>query len=516
MMSMTWKEINPLARPQISRVTERVLEAAIDRPWASASDLAGATHLAVPHVHRALEELERAEIMAPFRDSSGAELKLSASSMRVTRWRLINSWPERLDAPLHQDWGLAYLLQRFPLVERFYPAANQLQDDSGDDPKQGLGRPIQFKWFQGAPWDAAVRYEKGWAAIFFSGILETEAHLRDRMVRLGPELMECTLTTAAYSDNIWAWPGLLVFVVPDQWQRELVRRVAGSYNFASQVQVRCISDNSVEGPEVLGTSSKWVGREPWPTEMGGWTLEQRLGSSLWLRKDSATIYHVLLALAEWPDSNTSFIRAYCRSRCDTQKLKSTLKYLHNQNFLSRVKDGKSYLYKLAGRAIDLLSRVEWIYGDDIPAAVGGAGARIAVHERQLRSSAEKFLDNGIPVHAGWRCRDHWGSGGIDPDAVILVQSGPYGPGWHMFEYERSARGKSGATKKLDGYMSNPRRRKCPAIFAVRDSTMEEHLHAVARDKQLPLLTTTFPRLKSCNVVGNTGCWSQYGKPVSLG
>ena len=145
-----------------------------------------------------------------------------------------------------------------------------------------------------------------------------------------------------------------------------------------------------------------------------------------------------------------------------------------------------------------------------------AGARIAVHERQLRSSAEKFLDAGIPAHAGWRCRDHWGSGGIDPDAVVLVQSGPYGPGWHMFEYERSARGKYGATKKLDGYMSNPRRRKYPAIFAVRDSTMEEHLHAVARDKQLPLLTTTFPRLKSCNVVGNTGCWSQYGKPVSLG
>ena len=512
---MTWKEINPLARPKISRVSEIVLEAAIDRPWASASDLAGATHLAVPHVHRALKELEKAGILAPFKDSSGAELRLSASYMRVTRWRLINAWPERLDAPLHQDWGLAHLLQRFPLVERFYPAANQLQDDSGEDQKQGLGRLIRFSWFQGAPWDAAARYEKGWAAFLFSGILETETHLRDRMARLGPEFMECTLTTASYSDNLWAWPGLLVFVVPDQWQRELVKRVVGSYNFASQVQVRCISDNSVEGPEVLGTSRKWVGQELWPTDMGGWTLEQRIGSSLWLRKDSATIYHILVALAEWPDSNTSFIRAYCRSRCNTEIIKSTLKYLYDQNFLSRDKEGKSYLYRLTGRAVDLLSRVEWIYGDDIPAAVGGAGARIAVHEQRLRSCAEKFLDNGIPVHAGWRCRDHWGSGGIDPDAVVLVQSGPYGPGWHMFEYERSARGKSGATRKLAGYKSDSRPRKDPALFAVRDSTMEEHLHEVARNKRLPLLTTTFPRLKSCGVVGDTGCWSQYGDPVSL-
>ena len=211
-------------------------------------------------VDRALGELERAGIMAPFRDSKGADLKLSATSRRVARWRLIDPWPERLDAPMHQDWGLAYLLQRFPLVETFYPAANRLQDDSTDDQKQGMGKLIQFKWFQGAPWDAAVRYEKGWAAIFFSGILETEAHLRDRMVRLGPELMECTLTTAAYSDNVWAWPGLLVFVVPDQWQRELVKRVAGSYIFAPHVQVHCISDDSVEGPELLGTSRKWVGQ----------------------------------------------------------------------------------------------------------------------------------------------------------------------------------------------------------------------------------------------------------------
>ena len=512
---MTWNKLNPLTRPKISRASEKVVNAAVDRPLASAPDLAGATHLALPNVNRALQELERAGIMAPLRDnSSGAELKLSATSRRVARWRLVNAWPERLDAPLHEDWGLAYLLQRFPLVERFYPAANQLQDDPGGERKHSLGELKKFTWFQGTPWDAAAQYENGWVACFFSGILETESHLRDRMLRLGPELMECTLTTAAYSDNIWAWPGLLVFVVPDQWQRELVKRVVDSYPFAPHVVVHCISDNSVEGPEVLGTSRKWVGQESWPTDMGGWTLERRVGSSLWLRQDSATIYHVLLALAEWPDSSTSFIRAYCRSRCNTEIIKSTLKYLYDQNFLSRDKEGKSYLYRLTGRAVDLLSRIEWIYGDDIPAAVRGAGARIALHEQGLRSCVEKFFDAGIPAHAGWRCRDHWGGGGIDPDAVILIRSGPYGPGWHMFEYERSARGRYGASKKLVGYLSESRR-KDPVMFAVRDSTMEEHLHQAARDKELPLLTTTFPRLKGGKIVGHPGCWSQYGDPVSL-
>ena len=512
---MEWKEIAPFSRPRISRDAETVVNSAIDRPLASAADLAAHTKIAAPLVHRALKELEKAGVMAPVKDSKGRTLKLGATEERVARWRLIGGWPTRLEAPMHEDWGIAYLLERFPILEHFYPAANGIQNLPSIDPKQLMGSLTRFTWFQGVPWDAAARYERGWAAFVYSGILETETHLRHRMNRLGPALMECTLTTAAVGDNTWAWPGLIVFIVPDQWQRELVRRVVKGFVFAHQVRVHCIADSSVEGPQQMGTSRKWIGQPLWPVDMGGWTLEQRVDGSPWARKGAVNIFHVLLCLAEWPDSSTSFVREYCRTRCDAQKIGSTLKYLHDHNFLSRVLDGKSYLYRLSGGGINLLSRIDWIYGDDIPAGVRGSSDRTVVHERQTRSIVQQFLTAGMPAHAGWRCRDHWGVGGINPDALILISGGPCGDGWHLLEVERSARGKSGAGRKLRGYLSEFRPRKEPVLFAVCDSTMENHLHEEAAEKNLPLLTTTFPRLKRTGAVGDTGCWSHYGKPVKL-
>ena len=63
-----------------------------------------------------------------------------------------------------------------------------------------------------------------------------------------------------------AWPGLLVFVVTDGWQRKLVFRVARSLGVERMVQVWCVDDGSVHGARAAVSSvgvRDVVGRWSW-------------------------------------------------------------------------------------------------------------------------------------------------------------------------------------------------------------------------------------------------------------
>ena len=72
-----------------------------------------------------------------------------------------------------------------------------------------MGALQSFQWFAGVSWDAAVRYERGWAAFFWSGLLQVEVRLREVMAELAEDLREYSVGPGP------AWPGLLVFVVRD-------------------------------------------------------------------------------------------------------------------------------------------------------------------------------------------------------------------------------------------------------------------------------------------------------------
>ena len=61
-----------------------------------------------------------------------------------------------------QPWALSQLLARLPPVEWFYQVAGSITS---------MGALQSFQWFSGVSWDAAVRYERGWAAFFWSGLL---------------------------------------------------------------------------------------------------------------------------------------------------------------------------------------------------------------------------------------------------------------------------------------------------------------------------------------------------------
>ena len=105
---------------------------------------------------------------------------------------------------------------------------------------------------------------------------------------------------------------------------------------------------------------------------------------------------------------------------------------------------------------------------------------------------------------------------IAPDAVIYLTESPYGPGWHYLEYERRARGKVRAERKLRGYGSPRRRDKWPVLFVVWDSVSEHVYQSLGRENRIKLITTTIPRLAMHELVDSPLCWSIYGQPVALG
>lgn len=169
-----------------------VLWAVIEMILSSAADISAVTGMPAPAVHRSLAVLQKESIVS--------SVPLGASRRRVARWRLVPAWAERLAVPWHEEWALAHLLARLPLVEWFYPAAAALS------PR--MGRVKKFLWFRGVSWDAAAQYQGGgWVMFLWSGLLETEAHLQKRLEKMGPHLVDHTMVKRSAPARGPAWPG---------------------------------------------------------------------------------------------------------------------------------------------------------------------------------------------------------------------------------------------------------------------------------------------------------------------
>ena len=85
-------------------------------------------------------------------------------------------------------------------MEWFYQVAGSITS---------IGALQSFQWFTGVSWDATVRYERGGAAFFWSGLPQVEVRLRQVLADLAEDLRGYPVGPDA------AWPGLLVFLVRD-------------------------------------------------------------------------------------------------------------------------------------------------------------------------------------------------------------------------------------------------------------------------------------------------------------
>ena len=469
------------------------------QPFSSADDTAVAMSVDDSLVSRRLNMLETRGLVDFY--------KLGATKPRVQRWYLTPDGMGHLevyDRLWNAEWGLARLLEVLPQVEWFYPISASLTDV--------LGPMIRFRWFRGVGWDAATRYQRGWVAFYWSSILQSEARIRETFSRLGTDLVEYNLIGSN------PFPSLMCFVVSDAWQKELVMRVARSFDLQDHVQIWTVADGSVSGAREPRPGRGWVGQILEEGDLGGWSLENRVERSLWSKPGGTSIYKLLDGVYEWPGMDIPFGERFLHQAPATGWVARHMAHLLKSGFLRRYKAGRSYSYVCHNPAFDLLSRRDRVNiqrpRKNRRHAQGPEERGLKTHERGLMDIMGSFYDAGLTVTNGARSWEHLGDAGIAPDGLVYLLSSPYGPGWHYLEYELRARSSKQAEDKIRGYASSRRGDRFPVLIGVRNDRMERIFQAKGAESGIRMLTTTVERLSRLSPL-DPGCWSMYGDAVSI-
>ena len=387
--------------------------------------------------------------------------------------------------------------------------------------------------------DAAVRYRDGWIAIFWSGILQKESAILDRLRDFGRDMVEL-------SDSFRpAWPGLLCFVVSDQWQRVLVERVAGQFGpLRDRVAVWCVADGSRTGASQPLDSRGRVRQRTYPRDMGGWPWERRVRQSPWARggksdpgeggpfhwerEGSVLTATILDILAQRSDCTTRMIREAMGEDDPHRSVHRRLKKMCDEELIewTRIGRERGYRYCLSSKGMDLLVKRDRVESPKArvkskapkPGNEEGRKKRRGsrqTHEEGVSWLLAQLMRAGVPVASGQRSWEHLGDGGIAPDAMAYIAASPYGPGWFYVELERSAKGKGRVGDKLEGY-SNPRRQdRFPVLVISMNDSAEANFQHIGAAAGLKMLTTTIGRLDALGFK-DPRCWSMYGEPVALG
>ena len=137
-------------------------------PLSSAAELAAIRVVTVSLVYNRLRSLRDLGIL----ESHG----LGSAAQRPLRFHLSLETQRDLGlehASWHQPGLLMQLLERLPALEAIYRMVAQIKD---------LGEIVDFQWLShdavaGGALDAAVRYERGWAALIYVGALRSQTEI---------------------------------------------------------------------------------------------------------------------------------------------------------------------------------------------------------------------------------------------------------------------------------------------------------------------------------------------------
>ena len=484
----------------------RVVRAVLELPLASAGDIAALQRRSVSGVHTRLRGLSGEKLGD---DRLVEPVSLGCSCRRVDRYFLTEYGQAEFGlsgVTWHQFGTLARLLERLTSVEWLYRVAAAIQD---------LGEFRAFQWVDGVSFDAAVRYERGWAVLFQAGLLRSERVFGERLEQIGDDL----LTLAAGIDL--PRPGLVCVVAADRWQVELVLRVVRRYGMEDWVRVRCVSDESWHGAEVPLASRGWVRQPAYLRTMSRGAWNRRVEGSLWASDGGQDAVRLLRAAAEWPGMPTRLARLKLEEKPAGRRAQNACTRLTGLALLERWKDRGGYRYRPSPSGMKLLAGLDRASEADARRRIqldrwekrGG----FEVHEYGLLEVAQQFAAAGLVIAAGWRDWEDLGEGGgIAPDAMGFLQDSPFGPTWAYIEYERSAISPSAAARKLRGYDSPLRSDDWPVLVVCRTDRAERNFQLAGAEKGIRMLTTTIPRLSKHGAVGNPDCWSWYGEPVAIG
>ena len=471
----------------------------VELPLASASDVSGLLNGDVSGAYARLWELHGAELVECH--------PLGATKSKVNRWWVTEHGLDALGLgglAWQQPWTLGQVLDRLPSAEWFYNLAFSMR---------GLGEFRNFQWFTGISWDAAARYDRGWVAFFWSGILQVEARLRALLGQLAGDLRSHSVDGGA------AWPALLVFVACDEWQQELVIQVTRLFGLEDMVQVWCVADGSVRGAHGGAGRGGWVFQEFEMRDMGGWSWPDRLADCLWSQGYGGGSNRLLSLVGEWPEMRSVFAGRALGGDVNSKHFLKVLRQLVDLRLVSRT-GGRKGRYRLTSRGYWVMAARDRVPNNvmlaGVKGPVGASARRLALHEDGVMQMVGSFSQVGLVTGAGWRWWEGLEGGAIVPDAMVYVGDGPFGPGWHFVEYERYVRGRFRAERKLRGYLAGDRRERWPLLIVVWNDEVEAVFHELGRAAGLMMLTATMDRMRRFGPAGNAECWSMYGQRVYLG
>ena len=297
---------------EISGGGRRLLDLLAELPLATTRDLTALAGVGSSVTYKRLGELRDLGLL----DSASLGWCCSLSM----RWFLTDmalSVLSRLGTTWHQEFSRCRLLERLPSVEWFYQVVSQIED---------IGPFEAFHWMNGVSLDAVACYQHGWVALFWSGSFQSEDWIASRLGRLARDLRDLSISLDA------PWPGLLAFVVNDEWQRELVYRAARRYHLEDQVAVWCARDGSRSGAAYCRASRGWVYQPVYFGDTGGWGWKRRLEASPWVEKRGEMLGRVLDIVSQWPGATLDMARQSLDEGSKGKSAQNSCKVLYDLGF----------------------------------------------------------------------------------------------------------------------------------------------------------------------------------------
>ena len=492
-------------RLPVKPAARRLAGVLVDMPLASSRDLAGVLEKGAPQLHSATTELEREGLVSHV--ELGSTLK---GTRKARRWFFTQKAVELFDGlPLtgHEEGNRAVKLNRIQILEWFYRIAGTWQT---------MGEVREFRWVDSGSLEAAVKYADGWIALCWSGVLETEGEITARFHQLAIDVDVMAREDAS------PWPGAIFFVVPDQWQGDLVKRAAAQFRLDHNVAIWRISDGVHTGPEELRVSRGWVHKPVALREIGDWGWDDRVNRAIWSQDDAPSLYRVFRVIAEHPGISQDLIRRSIGGHPAGNVVDRACRSLVRLDLAQTqtVPGERGLRYCLTSSGMDrfaMMERGTWnTYRDRVMHQSWVHLPRRRTHEDLVTAFIGVCKEAGVMAVPGWRYYENMGSlGAIAPDGILELVDSPFGPGQAYLEWERSARFPKRVGEKLRGYAALVRRDDRPVLVVCRDDRAEATFHEVAGEVPIPMLTATEKRLDDYGPLGNYHTWSFYGHMVKI-
>ena len=430
-----------------------------------------------------------------------ASEELNAGGAREERfWIPDDQWARIMDdrPPPHADGMVQWLWLNPPLISAVYRLVGMAAQAVPD-------RKLLFlRWLRSHPFEAVAQFSDGWAAFLWSGIWEDREHLEARLRKCSEEL-----DRRHWSGDLGTHrPGRIVFVVPHGWQAERVWRTVAGTAWESVSAVYDLDGDTLTGDLDLRSSRGQV-----PSHIHDIPSAPRADVARWidlLVNDTAGhLARLLFAVEQHPGSTPRRLQQL--TRINGTSVRTGLDELLRRELLYQMPGGG---YACEPWSLAMAARRDRVWSG-LPGRRCGPD-NLASHSKQHRkrqSDVQRLLGKcasaGCSVAPGWQAVD----GPFEPDGVIWMDQGPYGPGWHYLVYAGQAKRESSIARMLTSAWSETRTDRYP-ILVICSPEMEDVCRRLGGGR--PMLTASVSRIRSGPVVGRNGtAWSRYGEPVPV-